>query len=200
MADLNKFLQEAAALDPRVETLVAYLQQKSMVPNISIVPSLGGSTGQFEYGQGLPPQGTVSIIPRNKMEDALNTLSHELTHASERQILGQLYDPPSKGGELIHGQFQDAYDKLYYKRKARATSPDKVPRKQMAERLDPKNAKEEYRGSMGELAAFGVGNSGPGEGVYKGAPHLDPTMATEFMILLDLASRSNKVNPKQEKK
>ena len=57
-------------------------------------------------------------------------------------------------------------------------------------------ANRDYRSTAGELLGFAMGNSAP-VGVERNPAskvplHLDATLATEFMILLDLATREEK--------
>ena len=56
---------------------------------------------------------------------------------------------------------------------------------------------DKYRTSGRELQAHGLGEQfkGVGESRRQAPSHVDPTRATEFMILLDLAIRESEAGP-----
>jgi hypothetical protein len=104
---------------------------------------------------------------------------HELTHGTQKQMREQ-YHTPGAGK-----QFTDAYAKLM------GVGPNAGPEavtKKMAPQWNDEG--KLYRTTPNELQAHAVGNMSPMPHPSMGAPaHVDPTLATEFMILLDLATR-----------
>jgi hypothetical protein len=66
----------------------------------------------------------------------------------------------------------------------------------LADKLAPEWSKEnsDYRSASNELSAYGMGSTVPRRS-NRAPLHVDPTMATEFSILLDLAQRAQKAKP-----
>ena len=68
---------------------------------------------------------------------------------------------------------------------------------QTARKIAPEwtEKQKDYRSTGAELSAFGMG-SAVSPNVTSPAPlHIDPTYATEFQVLLDLANRAQKLQP-----
>lgn len=121
----------------------------------------------------------------SKPDRLAETLIHELTHAAQYRMDTQA----EKGG---NEQFTTAYNKLYGGENAK--SQQGRPGPQLASKINKNFTSTEsgYRSTPWELSAYGVGNSATKRTDYSAPPHIDATMATEFMILLDLAMRGLK--------
>jgi hypothetical protein len=90
-------------------------------------------------------------------------------------------------------QFLSAYKKMAYD-----NSQGKNKRDEFLDRLAPEWNKEKkrYRSASNEAAAYGFNSQvGSNQGYYPAPLHVDPTMGTEFAILLDLAQRAQKAKP-----
>lgn len=160
----------------------------------------GGIIGSFTSGGDIPPNGKIALSWLANP----GTFPHELQHAVDRQFRKDDFERTGKGstGDLLldkilgrptgPDQFQQAYRKMRgYDANTGLTSQQKL-----AALLDPNFVKKnsDYRASSTEIPAFGVGNMvNPWLDSDSKAPnHLDATMATEAMILLDLAKRKKK--------
>jgi hypothetical protein len=129
---------------------------------------------------------------RNDPTANARTLIHETTHATDRQ-LDELYfkykdRPPTP--EIA--QFVEGYKKLRWNAEnpnARVQTP---PSEDLARRLDPKwaAANAQYRATAPELYGHAVGNMAVPQRDSDAPLHLDPSLATEHFILLDLANRA----------
>lgn len=180
--------------NPLFSQLAEYLALSRAMPELVFTPFYqDGSYSQrgFFSGQDLPPQGRLSMHKNGSP----GTLAHELTHAADARMEDQA------SYYRVHGinspaasQFSEARKKLVFNPRGDSEAT-RYPRVAMAKKLDPawndKNA--DYRSTHGELAAFGVGNVTPGHRIRHDVPlHLDPTMATELAILLELATRAKR--------
>lgn len=187
-----------AAVSPQYGALVDYLTARRMLPPISL-GGTGSASGAFEsntfFSNNLPKTGVVKV----GYGVGPSTLVHELTHAADRQINSQYYELKNKRGDLTPAeqQFMQAYERLSHKSPSFSDRSVVDQRKNMAEKLAPTWAAKnsDYRATNVELPAWGMGST-----VYPNydspAPrHLDPTMATEFSILMDLARRAQPVIP-----
>lgn len=187
-----------AATSPQYGALVDYLTARRMLPPISL-GGTGGASGAFEFntffGNDLPKTGVVKV----GYGEGPNTLVHELTHAADRQINSQYYELKDKRGDLTPAeqQFMQAYERLRHKSPSFSDKSVIDQRKNMAEKLDPTWAAKnsDYRGSNVELPAWGMGSTMYPNYDSPAPRHLDPTMATEFSILMDLARRAQPVIP-----
>jgi len=83
-------------------------------------------------------------------------------------------------------QFMDAYEKLSFGGKQMELA------NRMAQDFLKQNG--DYRMTTTEAPAFAIGNmvGGRGSGSWPAPDHIDPTMATEFSVLLDLANRAQR--------
>ena len=198
--DPMQALLRQSAEYPQYGELVDYLSARRMMPPISMG---GTSGGVFEvnsfFGNTLPKTGVVKVSYGARP----STVVHELTHAADKQVSSQYYELKNKRGDLTptEQQFMQAYEKLAYNQFGR----DKAfPRKTLAEKLDPAWAKKqnEYRATNVELPAWAMGATvDPSESREYGAPlHLDPTLATEFSMLLDMARKLQKSQPVTDKR
>lgn len=186
-----ELLQKTAAY-PQYGELVEYLASRRMVPKINL-NYLGGSEGEFNAGSGFyTGPGTVKAAEPS-------TLVHELTHAAQRQMgwqYGLLKKKSSKELAPEEQQFIDAYEKLIFTPKEFGRKMDFTAEK-TAQSIAPEWARQKggYRATGPELQAFGMGST-VSPNTFNPAPlHVDPTYATEFSILLDLAKQVQKRQP-----
>jgi len=210
-------LLKQSAETPQYGELVGYLSARRAMPPIQFfherdrripVGNAAGVVGMFQSrGLGksnlIPETGTVLV----RQGSDPNTVVHELTHAADAQLQKQYREIWEKNRDAftrltpLEQQFKQAYEKLLYA-PMKLLSPKNEQRDQrqvMAERLgkDWSKAESDYRSESGELAAFGMGNVIDKNRRLDAPLHLDPTMATEFSVLLDLASRLQRQQPPQ---
>jgi hypothetical protein len=210
LTDLEKLTQESKKY-PQYNDLMDFLASRQAVPEITqtyLGPSMGG---QFISGWGEPKNGRIEL----NYETTPSTLLHELTHAADRQIshqASQLEDRHRKetplldylGGKTVltpeEVRLAMGYRKLHYDPIKDYKDPARYPRQQLMSKMAPEWAKEnsDYRSGDGELVAYGMGSTVPRRS-NRAPLHVDPTMATEFSILLDLAQRAQKVKPPTKK-
>lgn len=205
---MEDWLKEASG-NSTYQQLLKYLTARQAVPEVR-AGYQEDSYGQFQRpGWGpsnLPPQGRIEInsqLQRRPGEpvspQAVQTLIHEMTHAASHSMEKQYYDQPMAWNVPTEkNQFNEAYQKLNRKI---AGGQVTYPREVLIDKIAPgwRAAKEKtdpYRVSSAELPAFAVGNSaGPlssRDTDYKAPAHIDPTIAQEMMILLELAQRQKK--------
>lgn len=176
---------------PEYMKMMNYLGDANAVPNIAINKYMD-SYGEYHHPTFNDPRGSIYMLSDGKT----GTLMHELTHAVDTQIDDQAW--------RIHKQFQrtpeqknfyDAYGKLKDTLVNPIFGDRNLPsrRIQLASMLGSQWQLEnnDYRSTTPELAGFAIGNSVVPDRAYReGPPHLDATLATEFMTLLDLAHRA----------
>jgi hypothetical protein len=124
-----------------------------------------------------------------------STLTHEMTHATDRQLQEQAGE---QSGMFSKGnRFTDAYEKLVGPGGMR----EGKKRLELAQKHYPKfvSGNRDYRALPSEIAAHGVGNYAGPTTADNAPPHVDATAATEFQILLGLARR-NSGDPKKRAK
>ena len=190
-------LLEKTAKYPQYGELVDYLTQREMMPPIE-QKHLGSSTaGRFVkngfFGdQTLPKTGVIEV---NYGADP-GAVLHELTHAADDQLRAQYTQTHNRKLFLTpeEKQFMSAFQKLVYDPTAYHGNPANWPRAQLANKLSPEWTKKNsgYRSGDHELAAWGVDSTATRNRDYNPPLHLDPTMATEFLIMTDLARRAKK--------
>jgi len=204
-----QYLMQLASERPEYAALAEYLQSRNAMPPISFGYLPEGSSGQFVQrgifsNSDIPNTGKVNLsdafvrrgyAPTN----AIPTLTHELTHATQKEMDSQIRQKDIVNPEAKQ-QFLDAYRKLSYDPSKRGRNA--FGEGALANKLNPEwTAKnEEYRASVGELPAWAMGdvaNTNPfvQYDPYKPPAHLNATLATERQILLDLATRDAKKNP-----
>jgi hypothetical protein len=210
--DILKLLEQIKGTQ-LYDQLVSYLVSRNALPNVSAEYLNEATDGQFTtntaFGNKLPPNGEIFINKANlkntPTKELLNTLSHETTHAADRQLTNQWYEIAAKKNRTKEeDRFLDAYNKLSYgyspkeDKEATFLSREKFVSRaaELASKLNPEWTKENstYRASGTELSAFGVGNSlfptPSGRASFSPPEHLDATLATERSILLDAAMRA----------
>jgi len=154
-------------------------------------------SGMFDAFVG--PRGAIFVSPLG----GPSTYSHEMTHAADYNM-GKLYRQAAAAKEQKSNpaaqQFVDAYEKLVGK------GPAQENRAEGARRLAPEwfdrlERQQAYRNYPPELAAFAMENAiggDRGQLTPQTAPlHVDPTLATEFTLLTDLAQKyvDSRANP-----
>jgi len=198
--DPMQALLRQSAEYPQYGELVDYLSARRMMPPIS----MGGTNGAnavFEsnsiFGNTLPKTGVIKV----RYNARPSTVVHELTHAADDQISSQYFQLKNKRDDLTPAeqQFMQAYEKLAYNQFGR----DKAfQRENLARKLNPEWAKKhsEYRATNRELPAWGMGFTIDPRDDYNPPLHLDPTLATEFSMLLDMARKLQKSQPVTDKR
>jgi hypothetical protein len=181
---------------PEVLAIQDYLRRSGATVPISMGDLPASVAGRFSQ---ISPSGAFEksivldrYLSARDPKQASGTLAHELTHAADIQLNTQF-------NESSNTQFLDAYKKLVETPKHFGT-PKLDQRAASAAILAPTWAatNSDYRSTGEELPGFGIGNSIlAGSSTDPSPPHVDSTMATEFMILLDLALRDLKHKGKQ---
>jgi hypothetical protein len=207
-----QFLMQLASERPEYAALTEYLQSRNAMPPIAFDFLPSGATGQFVqrgfFSDGsVPATGKVTLsdayVRRGlSPESAIPTLTHELTHATQKEM-----DTQRRQKDVVDQQakqqFLEGHAKLSYDRykKGRAAFAENS----LANKLDPQwtAENEAYRASNQELPAWAMGavaNRNPRVPYdpYNAPAHLNPTLATERQILLDLATRDARANPNKK--
>lgn len=158
--------------------LMNYLAATGQVPKFLENKDLPESAdGGFRTGPSTGPAGQVEL--RGTSPAFVGTLLHELTHAAQTQMDQQRRNSSNR-------QFTDAYDKIV---KNQGMAKGAAP---LMSRKNPEWPDDyaDYRMNGHEPHAFAVGNQSSGiDPTQRATPHVDTTLAQEFMILLDLATR-----------
>lgn len=207
-----QYLMQLASEQQGYTALQDYLTSRSAMPPVSFGYLGQGNTGEFKQrgffsDNKIPETGKVTLNygflkPGYNPTNAIPTLTHELTHAAQKEMENQKYQKNINDLEAKQ-QFLDAYKKIMYdknKRNRDAFSPNVL-----AAKLNPEwtNTNEDYRASYKELPAWAMGfvaNTNPlaTYDTYNTPAHLNPTLATEYEILLDLATKDAKANPNKK--
>jgi len=198
-------IQRLASAYPETKTLLDYLTNRNAVPEKEAKGTMTGATGEFQYGNTSDMHRTLRVGPAGKirMQPAANagTFIHELTHAADLQMDAQYHEDVGKAGRK-ENQFTRAYNRLRFNPSFDQNNRNNFEK--MVNLLAPNFAAEQgdYRASNLEVRAFAVGDSVAPEGKFATPigrkeipPHLNATMATEFMILLELANRETIKKP-----
>ncbi len=199
LAERQQQLLREAANYPQYGETVDYLAARRMMPPINVE---FGATPSFSYnlwGNDLPRTGVVKMPLTGRPA----SLVHELTHAADAQ-LDQQYSKIRKKRDLspLEAQFKQAYEKLAFNPNYRLIDDiRRTPRTQLAAKLDRNWTVKNigYRATDKELPAWGVASTiaSSRSSDYNSPMHLDPTMATEFSILMDLGNRLQRQQPPQ---
>jgi len=183
------------------------LKQYGLLPKHANYSPAGDVSGLFspELNRMVAPD--ASLVGKNKYsrDATMATMAHEMTHAVQNNLLlntaMQIQYKKQRGEKLSdqEQQYLRASEQIFADQFGNIGSFDK--RKFMQDKESYKNMMkdfyssprgdadfERYRRSPSEAQAFGVGNmsyssdlSRPGQN-----PHLDPSMAQEFDILLSM--------------
>ena len=151
-----------------------------------------GNTGEIRMNSN-----SLRDIRPYTSESNARTLIHETTHATDRQLNNLYFKYKDRPPTPEIAQFVDGYKKLRWNAENPNARVQMPPSEAFAQRLDPKWAEENkrYRATAPELYGHAVGNVAqtPGGKPYSEFEvplHLNPSLATEHFILLDLANRA----------
>jgi hypothetical protein len=198
-AAITKILQKASE-NPEYQALANYLMSRRAMPQMQR-EYLGENTlGSFVtpglFGSGkIPDRGILKLNRFSEYQnpnDVVPTVSHEMTHAAERQMIRQYYEIKAKPNKSeLETQFIDNFQKIIGSSKPEIANWLKT--------IAPEYAKqgEGYRSTSTEALAFGLQNAAyDNTGSQRFAPeHIDPTIATSLMLLLDQAQRVQNQQP-----
>jgi hypothetical protein len=207
-----QYLMQLASERSEYAALAQYLMSRNATPPVAFDYLPPGNTGRFTsrgfFSDGsVPTTGMVTLSDRflNRGYDPTNavpSVTHEMTHAAQKEMEYQKRQKDITDQQAKQ-QFLDAYAKLNYdatKRGRVAFAPN-----QLANKLNPEwtNQNEGYRAASGELPAWAMGavaNKNPLNDYdsYGTPANLNPTLATEYQLLLDLATRDAKANPNKK--
>lgn len=197
--DLTKDVKDT----PQYQQLMEYLSIRRAVPPTKFAYLGDDTIGEFRrntpFGNELPRTGVITLN-RGALGD---TFVHELTHAATAQLATQYGEYAKNWGNVVKpDQFTDAMAKIMLSTNEDYKAGKNQPPVEMAKSLDPEwTAKNrDYRTTASELLSFGMGNMTPSKSIDKtrGPAHLDATLATDMMILLDLATRAQKAKPQSQ--
>ena len=188
----NALLLEQAGAYPEYREVASFLG--STTPPVEFSCLGPGTRGEFSYSPA--PYGQIRLHSdyenrQNNYKQAIPTLTHEMVHAATipmKRLFAYENSPPTPEVK----QFIEAYKKLAFGRK-RGDVMGSFPRGVMAARIAGDKWLEDYAGyrsSEAELPSQAIGNAMRPEKDYDTPAHLDPTVATEYRILLDLATRA----------
>jgi hypothetical protein len=181
-------MQDTARKGEAYQALEKYLQSRDSMPSIKI-GNLGSeaTNGVFTADRANIGDGTIKISKDTAKEFIPSVLTHEMTHAADRQMMQQALEQKMFGKS---NQFTEAYEKM--------VGPEGRNRTLLLRKRYPEFEQDNryYRSEPKEVAAHGVG-AYAGPNIQDRAPrHVDATAATEFQILMDLAQRNVDKGPK----
>lgn len=181
-------LYERAQTYPEFQELARYLGPAMPTIRYGAPAELMGASGQFNplRARELAVAERLGYPGQEKAAD--ETVMHELTHAAINKLHWAYQDAKkNRGSDAKAAQFADAYEKLLVR-------PDFISQASvLASRISPEwtKSKKDYRASGAELPAWAMGLSATNRTDDYGAPaHINPTLAAELRILLDLATRA----------
>ena len=181
-------VQNTARKGEAYQELEKYLQARGEMPTVKIGGIMpDGTNGMFNSDNLNIGSGVIKISSDTPKKVLPSVLTHEMTHAADRQLKQQAIEQGMFGKS---NQFTDAYAKL--------VGPEGVNRTKIARKINPEWASDNqyYRAEPKEVAAHGVG-AFAGPNIQDRAPrHVDATAATEFQILMELAQRNVDKGPK----
>ena len=210
-----QYLMQLASERPEYAALAEYLGVRTAMPQIDFGSLPPGTRGEFGMrggfnAQKIPENGAITLSNRflNQGYDPTNaipTLTHELTHASQGEMARQKFQKEILD-QNAKQQFLDAHKKLVFNPEGFKLNKSRYSAGILADKLNPAWTKENetYRASTEELPAWAMGavanrNSLAEYDDFNTPAHLNSTLATEYQILLDLATRDAKANPKKKK-
>lgn len=187
--------------DPQV--LYDVLKEQNLLPDWSPGIPLTGNVGEYY------PDYNKLVANRPYYPNQKNTLAHEMSHAVQTNLMD------SMGGAIAEKQWNKQpvlpEEEQYFRalRQLRAVQPGRIGQYDRREADDSQQSLEQlikglykspntdnkeynsYRTTPKEAQAFGIGgmSKGADPNFDKVGNHFDPTMATEFNILLDLYQR-----------
>lgn len=188
---LTKILQ-AASDNPEYQSIANYLMARRAMPEMQI----GGTSAYGSFttpalfsGNKVPDRGLLKLNENSRYVNpsaVAPTMLHESTHAAERQMIKQYYELKDKPNKTdLEKQFLGNFQKIIGSQDAEITN--------WIKKIVPEFANKEsgYRTRSNEALAFGVQNAAFKDTAssYQAPPHIDPTIATQFQLLLDQAQR-----------
>jgi hypothetical protein len=175
-------MQSAARQGEAYQALEKYLQSRDQMPDVEVSDSLPeDADGMFTSNKIGIGSGTIKIRKDSPKATLSSLLSHEMTHAADRQMMQQAMEQGMFGDS---NQYTEAYEKLVGKEGRNRTKLARDQRPEWAEN------NRYYRASPKEIAAYGVGAFAGPTSQRPGPRHVDATAATELRILMDLAQRN----------
>jgi hypothetical protein len=204
-ADPMQALLRQSAEYPQYGELVDYLSARRMMPPIQQKYGSSSSfvTPGFYSGPDSPP---VTGIVKIAKGETPNAVVHELTHAAQRQIQLQYLSLQDKARKAkltpLDEQFIQTYEKLIYRPGELIGARPERTQSLTAKRIAPEwtNKESDYRATGDELAAWGMGSTVNRNADSPAPLHIDPSYATEFSILLDMARKLQKSQPVTDKR
>jgi len=195
---LTRVLQLASD-NPEYQALSNYLMSRRAFPEIQYRPDFSETYGSFRqpglFNSIVPNRGLINLNAEPTSTGAqyiTPTLTHELTHAAQRQLDYQYRELQSKRNKSdLEKQFIDNYEKIIGYQTPEIYNQIKKIAPDFSEK------KSDYRASTGEALAFGLENSAypKNELASKAPSHVDPTLATQLMLLLEQAQRVQDQQP-----
>jgi hypothetical protein len=175
-------MQGEARKGEAYQALEKYLQSRDQMPDIEVSGNLPeDADGMFTSNKIGIGSGTIKIRKDSPKATLSSLLSHEMTHAADRQMMQQAMEQGMFGDS---NQYTEAYEKLVGKEGRNRTELARDQRPEWAEN------NRYYRASPKEIAAYGVGAFAGPTSQRPGPRHVDATAATELQILMDLAQRN----------
>jgi hypothetical protein len=175
-------MQSAARQGEAYQALEKYLQSRDQMPDVEVSDSLPeDADGMYTSNKIGIGSGTIKIRKDSPKAALSSLLSHEMTHAADRQMMQQAMEQGMFGDS---NQYTEAYEKLVGKEGRNRTKLARDQRPEWAEN------NRYYRASPKEIAAYGVGAFAGPTSQRPGPRHVDATAATELRILMDLAQRN----------
>ena len=175
---LESYLGKKLESSGKLNEILTILSKFNYLPQLGTTEPLFGYSGSYD-----PIYRQLQLDPASGKDES--TAAHEYTHALDilmmfknqdwgkprnRQFLWGLFNSQPTEEQK---KFSEAYQKL----------------QPYTSKLPNKPNPNEYRGSNSEMRAWGVSEQVK-KGVNAAEKHIDPTMATEFDILMDLLQRT----------
>jgi hypothetical protein len=194
---LTKILQKASE-NPEYQAIANYLMSRRAMPEMQI----GGtqhygsfSTPSLFSGNSVPDRGLLKLNNFAQSADPAliaPTVTHETTHAAERQLIKQYYEIKGKPQKTdLEKRFLDNFQKIV------GSSEPEITK--WINKVAP-GFNDSYRTRSNEALAFGVENAAfknvPSD--YAAPQHVDPTIATQFQLLLDQAQNVQNQQPQSQ--
>jgi hypothetical protein len=186
-----------ASENPDYQSIANYLMSRRAFPEIGYMAGPSKSYGTFTapslFGNpNIPERGRISLpINTNTTnpQDVVPTVLHELTHATQTQLYKQYNEIKNKKEKTdLDKQFMENFDKIMGAK----------PTEQIA-KFSPEFAKNkvDYRSRGDEALSFALENANyPNQVSGWNVPaNVDPTLATQIMLLLEQAQRTQNQQP-----
>lgn len=147
-----------------------YLIANNAMPTVENDPRI------IYEGAYSPGKNAIRLHPRTGQE----TVTHEMTHAVQQALQKQFFNS-------ANSQFKDMWKRQDPRGTVERLAPGKIAEMQGGKDWD------KYRVTDEELQAFGTELAAHNYPTASRMPsHVDPTIATELMLLVDTALRSTK--------